>query len=188
MALTGKAKLAVVERSDEWRPVPGIPWLEATRPDRIRRVFQIEYIRFQSLANGYLRLKVGGDTHTIHKLIAATFLGPRPEGLFINHIDGNKKNNAVDNLEYVTPGENVRHAIRLGLRVPGFPTANRARGAKHPCTKLTQAQVDEIRRRSEVGETRANLGRQFGVGASVISRIALNRSWKRPAEPEIWLW
>ena len=51
----------------------------------------------------------------IHHLVAEAFLPPRPKGLQINHKGGNKKNNRASNLEYVTPGENVRHAMRLGL-------------------------------------------------------------------------
>ena len=54
----------------------------------------------------------------VHKLVAAAFIGPRPEGLDINHIDGDHQNNAVSNLEYCTRSENMKHAVRLGLVIP----------------------------------------------------------------------
>ena len=54
----------------------------------------------------------------VHKLVATAFIGPRPAGKEINHRDGNKTNNALPNLEYVTPSENMRHSYRvLGRKV-----------------------------------------------------------------------
>lgn len=51
----------------------------------------------------------------IHHLVAEHFIGPRPEKMDINHKDGNKTNNHVSNLEYVTHGDNMRHAFNSGL-------------------------------------------------------------------------
>ena len=51
----------------------------------------------------------------MHSLVALVFIGPRPEGKQINHIDGVRPNNSANNLEYVTPSENNFHAYMLGL-------------------------------------------------------------------------
>ena len=62
--------------------------------------------------NNKVRIKM------IHTLVAEAFI-PNPEGKkFVNHIDGNKQNNAVTNLEWATSKENMNHAIRTGLRNP----------------------------------------------------------------------
>ena len=57
-----------------------------------------------------------GLTCTIHRLVATTYI-PNPDNLpQVNHIDGNKLNNQVDNLEWVTPSGNIQHAYDIGLR------------------------------------------------------------------------
>lgn len=52
----------------------------------------------------------------VHRLVAELFIGKIPENMCVNHKDGNKQNNHVENLEIVTYGENIKHADRLGLR------------------------------------------------------------------------
>lgn len=64
---------------------------------------------------GYLLIKPNNKSERIHRLVALTFI-PNPEGKRdVNHINGDKLVNTVDNLEWATPKENKQHAIRLGL-------------------------------------------------------------------------
>ena len=67
---------------------------------------------------GYLMCQLWKDgkvkNHSVHRLVADAFI-PNPEGKqTVNHIDCNKHNNRVDNLEWATQSENVRHSVRLG--------------------------------------------------------------------------
>ena len=68
---------------------------------------------------GYLLIHLGNNKlKMIHTLVAKAFI-PNPDNKqFVNHIDGNKQNNNVKNLEWVTSKENMNHAIRTGLRDP----------------------------------------------------------------------
>lgn len=86
---------------------------------RVRNDITGKYVKPYS--NGWGRLLVdfrscGFKTPQVHTLVAFCFLGPKPEGMEINHKDGNPHNNSATNLEYLTPKENVQHAIRNGLR------------------------------------------------------------------------
>jgi hypothetical protein len=75
----------------------------------------------QSLRGGYLFVSIAKDNSrkapTVHQLVANAFI-PNPDNYTcINHKDGNKLNNSVDNLEWCTPAENNKHAYSTGLRV-----------------------------------------------------------------------
>ena len=61
-------------------------------------------------------LEVGVKTFTIHKLVASNYIDNQYNKPQVNHIDGNKSNNHVSNLEWVTQSENIRHAINTGLK------------------------------------------------------------------------
>lgn len=66
-----------------------------------------------SVHQGYYRVAFRGKNYLVHKLIAELFIGK--SDLTVDHIDGNKLNNAVSNLEYVTASENVKRAYKNGL-------------------------------------------------------------------------
>jgi hypothetical protein len=62
----------------------------------------------------YLVVALKQKNYYVHRLVWEQFNGPIPEGMVINHIDGNKKNNDLNNLELVTHAENIRHAFESG--------------------------------------------------------------------------
>lgn len=68
---------------------------------------------------GYLLVHLGGEKiKMVHTLVAEAFIDNPENKKYVNHIDGNKQNNTVWNLEWVTSKENMEHAIRIGLRDP----------------------------------------------------------------------
>ena len=113
----------------------------------------------------------------IHKAIAETFINNPENKPFVNHIDGNKLNNNINNLEWVTNQENVIHAHKMGLTHP-------LKGEQHRFSKLTEEDVRYIRThyipKDETYGCKA-LAKKFNVDHSTISEIYHRKAWKHVA-------
>lgn len=109
---------------------------------------------------------------SVHRLVAIAFL-PNPNNLpEVNHKDGNKANNCVDNLEWVTHLDNAKHASNMGLLITVF-------GEQHHNAKLNGAKVAAIRRRYATGQyTQKQLGDTYGVDGTIISDVVRRKIWK----------
>lgn len=107
----------------------------------------------------------GAPGSLVHQLVALTFLGPRPAGCDVRHLDGDPHNNSVENLAYGSRTDNILDVYRIG----------------RAWRKLTAEQALEIRRRLQRGERGVDLAREYGVGQACISSIKVGRtySWLR---------
>lgn len=132
-----------------------------------------KFLSFQYDKNGYVKVQMrstDGKSHrySVHRLVMENF---KPvdgmEFLQVNHIDGDKTNNRLENLEWTTCQENIQHAIDHNLRA----TINGS-------AKLTPEQVIEIYRRANNGETNVTLGKEFGIHPDQVGRIKGKKSWK----------
>jgi len=135
---------------------------EATRKERVLKPL--------ITGRGYYRVALYKNTKpyfkSIHRLVAEYFI-PNPDNKKqVNHLDGNKENNRVDNLEWCTYRENVNHAIENKLSACGERNGN---------SKLTQIQVNEIR---NSGLSSKELALYFNVHVSTINRIKRKEGWK----------
>jgi hypothetical protein len=121
-------------------------------------------------AKGYQRVRIANKTHQVHRLVAEYFI-PNPENKpQINHKDGNKTNNKVSNLEWVTNQENRTHAVNNKLHVCGEAMYN---------AKLTEAKVKEIRYLYDITKlTQKEIGELFNVNQQLVSKICLRHAWK----------
>jgi hypothetical protein len=101
----------------EWKEVKGFSDYEASSEGEIRNKETEQIVKPHKIRNGYLTLKLYKEhkpyTRMVHRLVAATFMGE--SDLEVNHIDGNKTNNRISNLEYVSRSENIKHAYAIGL-------------------------------------------------------------------------
>lgn len=110
----------------------------------------------------------------IHRLVAEAFI-LNPDNLpQINHKDGNKINNNVENLEWCTAKDNLKHARETGLN-SSIPTPN-GRGTKNSRSILTEEKVLNIRENSD-NKTHKELALEYGVAESTISGIIARLRW-----------
>jgi len=169
---------------EEWKPARGYEgWYEVSNLGRVRRVragkgTRVGQIIKQTLSTRgrwQVSLSRHGEHHTfpVHVLVAHAFIGPRPDGKEINHIDYNCLNNTPDNLEYVTPIENIKHAYAHGQA-----ERTTQRGSKQGSAKLTEADVVAIRASAI---PRDKIAAAYGVSACTIKFIRNGRSWKHVA-------
>lgn len=115
--------------------------------------------------------------YSMHSLVLTAFVSERPEGLVVNHKDGNKANNNLSNLEWVTTRENVWHSHEVLMNPYGNPPIRY--GEKHHCAKLTKEKVIEIRELYSAGEfSSRQLGRMFGVSKVNILNIVNDKIWR----------
>ena len=115
---------------EKWKQIDGYPNYEVSDEGHVRNIKTGRLLK-NSLAKGYPRVVLCDHLHykpkTIHRLVAETFIEGDHDGLQVNHIDGDKTNNRVENLEWVTGSANIMHAYRNGLKIPPCPNPRKVR-------------------------------------------------------------
>lgn len=129
---------------------------------------------------GYLKVNLSKDGKfsqmKVHKIVAETFLGERPNGAQINHIDEDKTNNCVWNLEYVTPSDNINH----GKRNEKVADSLRANSMFRIPIKRCDLQGNILEEYASISEA----SRQTGIAQSNISRSLTGK--RKTAGGFIW--
>lgn len=161
--------------SETWKPVKGYEqYYLISDLGRVKTIKTGIIRKLQVHKDGYycLIICVNNVRHIkyIHKLIAEAFIDNPLNYIEVNHIDGNKKNNCISNLEWCTHNENMYHASVTGL-------ITFCRGENINTVKLNESQVIEIRKLK--GKVRGNkIAEQYGVNKSTIYDIFHNVTWK----------
>lgn len=170
-----------------WRPAPGYEgFYEVSNLGRVKRPaqhrkksnginqFYPDRVLKPHLVNGYhyvgLRLDSSKkDFKQVHRLVAIAFI-PNPENKpQVNHVNGDKTDNRVENLQWMTEQENIAHSVENGLR---------PLGEKNPSAVLTEAQVLEIRATYGKTLTRKEAMEKYGISRGCLAGITRGKTWK----------
>lgn len=126
---------------------------------------------------GYLQFGVTLNNETrwiiAHRAVWKAFVGPIPPKMQINHKNGSKTDNRLDNLEVCTPSENMKHAYNVLCRDPKRPQM----GARNGRSKLCEEDIREIRRLRDSGLSQQELANLFGINQTGISGILRGITW-----------
>ena len=108
--------------------------------------------------------------HRVHRLVALSFIDNVYGSPVINHKDGDKRNNRVNNLEWTTYRDNAVHAMRIGLS---------PKGEKSSLSKLKEKDVIDIRRMWKLKQkTQGEMAEIFSIDQTTISLVVNRKTWK----------
>lgn len=158
-----------------WKDIPGFEGYQAHPEGEVRVKKTKRIIQSQCRKEYYRSTTINGKKLKIHRLIAMTFV-PNPDNLpIVNHLDGNPKNNASDNLEWTDHSGNTLHAYKMGLL--------KAKGTPSP-VKITMKDGTETNYPSMKAA-----GKSLGIQSRIIeSCLAKSEGIYRGKRRKEWLW
>lgn len=159
---------------EEWREIKGaVGGYLVSSLGNIKSVRLGRNMRLQEDGKGYLRVQINRRTFKVHRLVAEHFLDRSETRDQVNHINGDKKDNSITNLEWVTGSENVKHSYAVLSRTI-IPSEERV-GAK-----LTEEAVKDIRENYIPRKVPLSyFANKYGVDRSLVHRVFHGRNWKK---------
>lgn len=171
----------MTQQQETWKDIPGFEGAyQVSDLGRVRSLDRVILVRGfprrlrsrivapQRHSGGYRKLQLAGHQKFVHRLVAAAFLGPCPEGKEVAHLDNDRANNALSNLAYLTHQENLDHMLKHGTRW---------RGETHPMAVLTTDDVRQIRQLAAQGITQRAIAEHYPVTDRTIGAIVRKDRW-----------
>lgn len=168
----------------QWRDIPGYEGIYKISDagqiwsidDPTRKNAKGGLLKFDKSSHGYPRVFLhkrgdGGKRFQVHRLVMLTFVGPPPEAHEVNHINGIVDDPRLENLEYVTRSQNLRHAYDVLKRIIN-------NGSEHGMSKLTEVDIPVIRSMRAEGHSLQKIADTFRVNVPSISLIINGKTWR----------
>ena len=156
---------------ERWLPVPGYEHgYEVSDQGNVRSLYRNKRQLKPATNRGYRQVVLYAEDglttkgHTVHRLVATAFV-PNPNELpWVNHINGDKADNRVTNLEWCDRAGNVRHAVQTGLIKPVFGEANGN-------AKFSDRERRVILRLSEIGFSQKAIAEMFESSQGTVQKV-----------------
>lgn len=165
----------------QWIEINGFPSYQISDCGLVRNSCTGRMISTKPRNDGYVSVIMSDPSGKkkrayAHRLVASHYIGQIPDGFTINHLNFNKSDNRIANLEIVSQRENINHARDAGCYVD-FGNHS-PRGDLSPHSKLSGEEVLKIRELHSSGYSYKRLASIFGVSNVQIRNIITRKSWK----------
>ena len=194
-SVAGKVQYLGLCKKNAVNSLPGEIWkttsrnadYEVSNLGRIRNKSTLREMKLSRDGSGYPQLTLpNGDgtrrTHKVHRLVMETFR-PRTDHhlLLVNHVNGDKQDARLDNLEWVTQQENIDHASATGLRVTRS-------GESHQNAKFTNAQIRRVCELLQEGKGEREIAKTvgFAINPLTVRQIRQRKTWRTISQEYSW--
>ena len=166
-----------MEDCERFRPIKSLPGYWVSNYGRVitnkgigRTGILLKRRLVKGTFNRYRYLQRDHHKYYFHRLVLEAFVGPCPPGMEANHKDGNKNNLNVNNLEWITPSQNCKHAYKLGLMDN--------KGENHPRSKFKDGEIWLMRKILKAKVVKqVCVAKMFKTSPTNISDIKLRHTW-----------
>ena len=156
-----------------WKTIQAEPEYEVSNTGdvRNRKTNHVKSIRLDRYGYKRVTLYPSGKTYSIHRLVALAFIDNPNKLKTVNHINGNKFDNSVANLEWLSFSDNSKHAHRTGL------VNLDVKGTKNPMSKFTEEDIKEIRVLNSLGNSTTEIANQLSFPYERVRRLLKGDSY-----------
>ena len=163
-------------KKEIWKKIIGFEDYNISSIGRVYSNKTNKILKQQPSHNGYLRVCLYDSNHQqhteiVHRLLAFSFIGEDKEKPQINHKNGIKQDNRLENIEWVTSKENIAHSWSTGLK-------KAQKGENHPSNKLKEKEVLQILHKYKQGITQRKIAEQFNICFQNVNSIVKGKIWK----------